>query len=175
MPLPTQIWTQLAGPAGILDRRPRVDFDPDFYARTHADLTGTDAELLRHFRDHGKAEGRHGTFYAQLRAEAPQIDAALAPLVTYPPLKALIEDGHPGVLELAFELIQLGAPVDAEISDFSMQAYLDWHPDIAAAQLNPLVHYLRFGATEKGRRTLAELRAGQHGGGRKSTLIGPPC
>lgn len=29
-----------------------------------------------------------------------------------------------------------------------MQAYLEWHPDIVAAGMNPLMHYLRYGMIE---------------------------
>ncbi|CAM3226759.1 rhamnan synthesis F family protein [Paracoccus nototheniae] len=159
------IWARWAHPAGVIDRRADFRFDPAFYARTYPDLTGDCATLRRHFTDHGQAEGRHATFYARLRAQAPHIDTALAPLITDPALRALTDAGHPGALELAFELIQLGAPVDAQISDFSMQAYLDWHPDILAARMNPLLHYLQFGAIEGGRRTLADLKRSIHRGG----------
>ena len=154
----TDLWTALAAPTGILDRRPRPDFDPAFYAQLHPELPGDAAALAEHFAVHGRPQGWHGTRYAQLRAQAPHIDAVLAGLVTHPDLRALIEAEVPGALELAFELIQLGAPVDARISDFSMAAYLEWHPDIQAAGLNPLTHYLRFGAVEGGRRILADLR-----------------
>ena len=45
-----------------------------------------------------------------------------------------------------------------------MQAYLKWNPDIKAAGMNPLIHYLRFGLMDGGRRTLADLRKGFHSG-----------
>ena len=45
-----------------------------------------------------------------------------------------------------------------------MQTYLKWNPDIKAAGMNPLMHYLRFGSMEGGRRTLADLRKGFHSG-----------
>ena len=43
--------------------------------------------------------------------------------------------------------MQLGAPVDTAVADFSMQAYLEWHPDIAQAGMNPLMHYLRYASS----------------------------
>lgn len=158
------IWTNHASRVGIIDRRPDFRFDPEFYARTYPELGADDTALTSHFTEHGRAEGRHGTRYAQLRAQAPHIDAALAVLIIDPDLCALVEAGAPDALELAFELIQLGAPVDQSVSDFSVQAYLDWYPDILAAGMNPLSHYLRFGSVEGGRRTLADLRKGLHDG-----------
>ena len=164
MPYPNDIWTTLAGRAGIVDQRPDFRFDPEFYARTYPELGRDDATLLRHYTDHGRSEGRHGTYYSLLRRQAPHIDAALDKLITHPDIRTLIDARHPDALHLAFEAIQLGAPVDADISDFSMQAYLEWYPDIEAAGMNPLMHYLRFGSMEGGRRTLADLRKGFHSG-----------
>lgn len=161
---PNDIWSRHARRAGIADQRPDFQFDATFYARTYPELAGNDDDLRRHFTDHGRIEGRHGTYYTQLRCEVPNIDQGLATLVTDPALRALFEAGHPDAAELAFELIQLGAPVDSHISDFSMQAYLEWYPDIKAAGMNPLMHYLRFARFEGGRRTLADLRKGLHPG-----------
>lgn len=89
-----------------------------------------------------------GSLYSHLRQQAPHIDKGLTRIVTHPELKALIEAGDPDALHLAFELIQLGAPIDNRIADFSMQAYLEWHPDIVAAGMNPLMHYLRYAMIE---------------------------
>lgn len=164
MPQLNDIWTAIASRAGIADRRPDFRFDPAFYARTYPEIDGDDAALLRHFVDCGKAEGRNGTYYSLLRRQAPHIDGALDRLVTDPGIRAAIDAGHPEALHLAFEAILLGAPVDAAISDFSMSAYLEWYPDIEAAGMNPLMHYLRFGSVEGGRRTLADLRKGLHRG-----------
>ncbi|MFD2817016.1 glycosyltransferase [Paracoccus aerius] len=162
---PEEIWKALAGRVGITINRPDFRFDPSFYARTYPDLAINDAAALQdHFDKHGRLEGRYATSYSQLRQKAPYIDPALAKLIVDPALTELVEKGHPDALHLAFELIQLGAPIDACISDFSMQAYLEWHPDIAQAGMNPLIHYLRFGTIEGGRRTLADLRTGLHTG-----------
>lgn len=162
---PEEIWTALARRAGIVGCRPDFRFDPDFYARTYPGLDADDAMALQsHFRNQGRTLGHHGTYYTQLRQQVPHIDTALADLIIDPALKALIEEGHPDALHLAFELIQLGEPVDSQISDFSMRAYLEWYPDIAAARMNPLMHYLRFASVEGGRRTLADLRKNLHVG-----------
>ena len=138
------LWRELAGPA-------RTALRPDF-------------RIDPAFRDTGGAED--GTLYARLHRQAPHIDAGLARIVTHPELKALIAAGDPDAPHLAFELIRLGAPLDTRIADFSMQAYLDWHPDIARAGMNPLVHYLRHAVIEGHHRSLAELRDDLHEGAR---------
>ena len=158
------IWTQMIAGTEIAARRPNFQFDPDFYARTYPELRGEPDAMALHFAECGRVEGRHGTYYHQLRAQAPHIDAALVKLIINAELKTLVDTGTPGALELAFELIQLGAPIDSLVSDFSMKAYLEWYPDIEAAGMNPLMHYLRFGAIEGGRRTLADLRKALHQG-----------
>ncbi|MFN4059907.1 MAG: rhamnan synthesis F family protein [Paracoccus hibiscisoli] len=139
---PDDLWAALAGPLGVLDARPDFRLDPAFDG----------------------AAGAHRTAYAALRAQAPHIDLPLAALVTHPALGALIAEGHPDALELAHELIALGAPVDRQVSWFSHRTYLEWYPDIAAAGMNPLMHYLRFGWVEGGRRTLADLHQDLHRG-----------
>lgn len=139
MPYLNAIWTALAGRTGIVDRWPDFRFDPRFYARTYPELGRDDATLLRHYTDHGQPKGRYGTYYSLLRRQAPHIDAALDKLITHPDIRTLID-----ALHLEFEAIKLGAPVDSDISDFSMQAYL------------------RFGLMEGGRRTPADLRKGFH-------------
>lgn len=139
-----QLWRELAGPERTA-RRPDFRVDPDFRP---ADKSGA-------------AQG-HRTLYSELREKAPHIDAGLAALITHPDLKALVAAGDPDALHLAFELIQLGAPVDVAVADFSMQAYLDWHPDIARARMNPLMHYLRYATVERRHRALADLRRDLH-------------
>lgn len=148
------LWQELAGPA-LTAGRPDFRIDPAFLATAVAG-------------DEGGDEGgrQDGTLYARLRRQAPHIDAGLGRIVTHPELKALIRAGDPDALHLAFELIRLGAPVDTRIADFSMQAYLDWHPDIVRAGMNPLVHYLRHAVIEGHHRSLAELRDDLHDGAR---------
>jgi glycosyltransferase involved in cell wall biosynthesis len=161
---------------GVLDRRPDFRFDPVHYAAWVPALQDDPAALAQHYRDHGRADGHLPTLYAQMQAGRPEIDAVLARIVRDPELSAAIAAGTPGACELACELIGLGAPVDAAISDFAMARYLDVHRDIAKAGMNPLLHYLLYGAAE-GRKTLAELRQSQHRGrcrpvpGRPTVLI----
>ncbi|MBN2631456.1 MAG: glycosyl transferase [Rhodobacteraceae bacterium] len=84
-------------------------------------------------------------------------------MVIDPELAAALAAEDPAASELAFELIHLGAPVDAAVADFSLDSYLVMHPDIKAAGIDPLLHYLAHGHAE-GRRTLRDIRAGQFAG-----------
>ena len=99
----------------------------------------------------GSPRDCYGTYYSLLRRQAPHINAALDKLITHPDIRMLIDARHPDArhpdaLHLVFQPIKLGAPVDSDISDFSMQAYL------------------RFGSMEGGRRTPGDLRKGFHSG-----------
>ena len=159
------LWNTYAAAAGVLDQRPDFRFDPEFYRQDIVAQPDVSAEaLLEHFQVFGAEEGRAPNFYKKLVAEAPQINQHLPALVTDPALAQAIADEEPDALELSFELIRLGAGVDDKISDFSMQGYLDWYPDIEKADMDPLMHYLRFAAKEGGRKTLADLRQNQHKG-----------
>ena len=154
------LWRKFAGPARTASR-PDFRFDPDFYAQANPDAA---ADPAAHYAAEGRAAGKPGTYYSRLRQQAPHIDQGLARLVTHPEVKALIEAGDPDALHVAFELVQLGAPVDTAVADFSMQAYLEWHPDIARAGMNPLMHYLRYAVIEGHHWSLADLREGLHEG-----------
>lgn len=160
-----QLWHKFAGPARTAIR-PNFRFDPAFHAGAPSSIAKTAGEPGTHLSADERAAAGHDSLYSQLRQQAPHIDKGLIRIVTHPELKALIEAGDPDALHLAFELIQLGAPVDTEIADFSMQAYLEWHPDIVAAGMNPLMHYLRYGMIEGHRRSLADLRDDLHDGTR---------
>lgn len=130
--------------------------------------------MQAHFLLTGQRNGLFSTHYRALRARHPEIDSQIAALVTDPRILAAFADGHLGAHELAFELIDLGEGVDAEISDFSHAHYLSTNKDIVAAKLNPLHHYLVHGWHER-RDTLANLRARQHAGGQRFDPGRPTC
>lgn len=165
MTLTDQLWYKFAGPARTAIR-PNFRFDPTLPACALSSIAKTAGEPGAHLSADEHAAAGHCSLYNQLRQQAPHIDKGLIRIVTHPELKALIEAGDPDVLHLAFELIQLGTPVDTEISDFSMQAYIEWHPDIMAAGMNPLTHYLRYAMIEGHHRSLADLRDDLHEGAR---------
>lgn len=171
------IWRKHAAALRILHRRPDFRFDPTFYGKDKAEL-GDDPERLRaHYEQAGRAAGAPPTLYANILQQRPDAAAVIAELIIDPDLALAITSGDPEACHLAFELIHLGAPVDAEISNFSAEAYRHFHPDIAKGGVDPLVHYVVYGAKE-GRRTLAAVRQSQfHGRGvyspdRPTCLIG---
>ena len=170
-----RIWARHAAAIpGLLDRRPDFRFDPEYYGSKLAALDQDPVSLARHYDQRGRAEGRVPTFYAQLFQQDARIDQVLAGLIIDPDLAAAIATGLPDACELACELINLGEPVDAKVSDFSHKAYLRSQPDIAKAGMDPLLHYLLFGATE-GRRTLGLLRKSQHRGRQTYSADRPTC
>ena len=186
----------------------RRAFDAEFYRRTYADVTGTDADLLRHFLRHGWKEGRDPTpDFSTLAYAAANADVArmgLNPFVHFVGFgrsegRALgIEVMPEPVLEPALSPEDQQSPEDLQRdrdlvrpffnaayyrasnpdltgSDddlidqfltsgwttghnpsplFSVQYYLDSYPDVAAAGMNPLIHFALNGRAE-GRRTRA--------------------
>lgn len=130
------IWRKYATLAGVFEARPQF---------------------------HSPAARSRVKAYATLKDQSPAMGAVLEDLVIDPDLVAALRAGIPGAQHLAYELICLGAPVDAMVSHFSRQHYLTLYPDIASANMNALDHYLRFGASE-GRKTLAEIRRNQMAG-----------
>lgn len=163
------IWRRHAATVGVLSERPDFRLDPAFYA-AQARIPVAQAQSHR-AASHADLPG---TLYAQLRRTTPQIDVVLAELITDSELRAAIDANTEGARELAFELINLGAPVDERISDFSTRAYLDYYPDIAQAPINPLHHYLAYGVAE-GRRNLSDLRRNQHKGAIPYDADRPTC
>ncbi len=175
MPELDKLWTKYAGSAGILERRQSFRFDPDFYGARHTTLPRDPAELERHYREYGAAAGYTRNYYHEVRNYDPRIDAVLADLVIEPRLHEMIRSGERECHELAFELIHLGDPVDAEISNFSMKAYIELNPDIGKGRLDPLMHYLCHGVRETGRRSLRDIRESHHSGQRPFAADLPTC
>lgn len=168
------IWRKYASMANILDRRPDFRFDPDFYGAQGRELDQDPQALLAHYEQSGREEGSAPTLYRSIAPGNPDIVAVIARLVTDPELSIAIESGDPEAYHLAFELLHLGAPIDASMSNFSARAYQDAYSDIAKAGVDPLVHYLLYGSKE-GRRTLEQLRASRHQGRATFSPDKPTC
>jgi len=168
-----QLWRKHA-PADILKHRPDFRFDPVHYGTYFPDLDPDPAQLFDHYQAHQQANARYATFYAHLHAQKPSINAILTDLVIDPDLAAEIAADTPEACYLACELISLGAPVDARVSDFSMDGYLALHKDIKEAEMNPLLHYLQNGTTEE-RATLATIRQSQYPGKGRYFSGRPTC
>ncbi|WP_138470088.1 rhamnan synthesis F family protein [Poseidonocella sp. HB161398] len=169
------IWRKYAAIAKVLDSRPDFRFDPVIYGALHPQLGGDPQVLEAHYRGREGEPGRVATFYDIHHQQQPAIDVALASLVIDPDLAAAMAAGDPEAAKLACELILLGDPVDGLMSDFSMRGYLKWHPDIVAAGMDPLHHYLRYGFYETGRRTLADVRKNQKAGRKPFRPDLPTC
>jgi len=149
--------------------------DLDAIWRFHADRMGLAGQRPDFRLDPQRAtDGDPATLYTVLRQQHPRIDAALAGLVIHPELRAAMEAAQEDAAHLAFELIHLGAPVDAEVSDFSGAAYLRAYPDLVAAKVDPLPHFLLYGLAE-GRRTLSATRKTQYRGRRAYMAGRPTC
>ena len=170
-----QVWEKFAAQVpGLLERRPDFRFDPDYYAQV-AGLAGASAQdLAEHYHNHGAASGLSPTRYADMVKSHPQIDETLRGLVNNPDLDPLVTNKTPDALELLCELIGLGDPVDATVSDFSGKWYLEANTDLKAAKVDPVYHYLCFGAKE-GRKNLGDLREAHHIGAREFRSDWPTC
>lgn len=166
-----RLWSELTGSQVRPDHR----LDPEFYATFYPDISQAGLTPEEHYWKHGVQEGRVANGYGRARMEGgKQIDEALRALTTHPDLCAAMDTGVPGAAELAYELIRLGHPIDARVSNFSVQHYLEIYPDIARAGIDPLRHYLSKGRAE-GRRTLEDLRQGVMEGAREFDPSRPTC
>lgn len=169
------IWESFAGRVGILSARPNFRFDAKFYDAADPTLTANGLDLLTHFERHGMAEGRPGNLYNALRRGLRNLDRLIGVLLLPSDLKQAVVDLLPGAAELALELMLLPGDIDAEISDFSSRYYASRYPDVPAANILPLRHYLEFGRRE-GRASLGGIRENFHMGEKshdpsKNTII----
>ena len=167
------IWEEILEGTEHLSRRPDFRFDATFYRQAYSDMRELE-EVAWHFDRFGREEGRIATLYQSVVREAPEIDERLRTLVRHPGLKAAVEADAEGALELAFELIALGDPVDHIVSDFSAAHYLKIYEDLSGSQINAFVHYIKFGLVE-GRRSLAQLRRNRAEGLRAHDPRKPTC
>jgi glycosyltransferase involved in cell wall biosynthesis len=156
------LWAALA-PTRIQRHRPDFRFDPTFYAETYPDLAAAGLDPEAHYTAHGKAEGRLGNTYAKLRLSLPDLDNRLTPLAFEGQLRTALAAGLPEIHALLFELMLLGDPLDHAVSHFSERFYLARYPDLAKADMPPLLHYIQHGIPEQ-RASLRALRDNQHPG-----------
>lgn len=149
--------------AGLLKTRGRASFrmDPAFCVASKVPEDREDAPR---------------NLYQALKLKSPGIDKAIQQIVTDPELQSAMAAGSAEAFELAFELINVGDPVDQRISDFSKSHYLEHHEDVSRKGVDPLQHFVLHGANE-GRWTLASQRQMRHEGakgfdrGRRTCMI----
>lgn len=149
-------WRSLAGP--ISEHRPDFRFDAEFYQEQHRNVVLGGMSWQEHFVLYGLEENAAGNLYGLVGNKIPGLKQKILDLLHHQELATLVEEDRPGALELVFELLVLGAPVDLSISDFSAEHYLENYKDIREAGTIPIVHYLGHGFRE-GRQTLATLRS----------------
>jgi glycosyltransferase involved in cell wall biosynthesis len=165
------LWDELGGAA----HRPDYRFDSNFYRSIYSDVTGEESDCINHFAKHGLLEGRVPNRYQQaIQGAKAQFFDLLSDLITDPRLIAVIEAGHQDALELAFELVSLGDPIDKTISNFSQRHYLRLYKDIAEAGIDPLTHYLKSGFQEQ-RRVLDAIRTNVRKGTQDFDPTRPTC
>jgi glycosyltransferase involved in cell wall biosynthesis len=156
------IWARFAD-AETQAKRPEFRLDPDFYVILHTDVAHARLDPTTHYAQYGRWEGRISNRYRYLRDKLHWLDAKLAPLAADPDIRAALAAGQPDILEVLFELMQLGDPVDKQVSHFSRRFYLSRYADIKAAGVDPLMHFLERGQ-EEGRASLREMRENMHPG-----------
>jgi glycosyltransferase involved in cell wall biosynthesis len=158
------VWEKYASQIpGLLERRPDFRFDPDYYA-SKTGLVGASLDAIReHFDAHAHEHEAKANKYHEYAKHSDEVQKVLCELVGDEEIEALLREGVPLAVELLFELISLGDPIDSQASRFSVAHYIMSHPDIAAANVDPLYHYLNFGAKE-GRATLGTIREAKHVG-----------
>ncbi|WP_417724291.1 rhamnan synthesis F family protein [Salipiger sp.] len=160
------IWKARTAGSDIAGMRGDFRFDAEVYTRLNREAPRPPDEAEQHWCATGRDRRRPANEYGRLRAAIPDLDRRIAGLVTDPQIRALIAAGEPDACELLFELILLGHPHDAAVSDFSATYYLTCHPALRDAGVQPFLHYIQHGIREN-RRTLRALRQGYQEGGRE--------
>jgi hypothetical protein len=152
------IWESYAAQIpGLLDRRPDFRFDPDYYGAATGQSHLSPDQLAEHYRVTGASAGVFPTRYAEMASTHPKIDQVLRQIVTDPTLEKILQAEESEANLLACELIGAGDAIDSQLSEFSAKNYLFLYPDVCESGINPLQHYLCYGAVE-GRLNLGYFR-----------------
>ena len=150
------LWQSLAGAAS--EQRPDFRFDAEFYQEQHRNVVLDGMSLQEHFLPYGLKGNATRNLYGLVGSKISGLKQKVLDLLNHEELTTLIEENYPDALELVFELLAQGAPVDQSISDFSSEHYLENYKDVREAGTIPILHYLGHGFRE-GRQTLATLRS----------------
>lgn len=170
----SKLWAEILAETGLVENRPAYDFDPVFYGARYPDLVEAGINLREHYRKSGKKEGRLATAYHVTKEAMPDLDRRISELVVDEQLRTAIQTKQPGAFEFAFELIALGDPIDRIVSDFSEAHYYTRYPDVKAAGIPAVQHYVRFGQDE-GRKSLAGIRRDRTQGDKPFDDDKPTC
>lgn len=124
-------------------RNPSKEFSTNAYLRRYADVARSGANPLVHYLRTGKAEGRSlnpGEDDARMVRESGFFDEEYY---------RHFRPDLPPDRDVVKHYIRFGAREGLDPSEkFSTSGYLRQNPDVARTQVNPLIHYLRFGRVE---------------------------
>lgn len=142
---------------------PSAGFSTIGYLASHPEVRACGLNPLIHFLNYGLAEGRvdHQIFRGepawQPATGGPVIRAALPGFDERFYRAQLPEEGD-GITDALEHYLETGWREGLDpCAGFATGAYLDAYPDVAAAQLNPLAHFLEHGLVE-GRRHFRSQR-----------------
>ncbi|WP_428332600.1 rhamnan synthesis F family protein [Novosphingobium sp.] len=138
---------------------PSGRFDPNYYRKFNPDLAHVEV-LIHHYLHNGAKEGRKASLAMELIADGLDLVAIKAKLIPKPE----IDTADRSYLNTLAELLR---QIDIDPTFFSRQFYCWRYPDIDPNQIDPLLHYLKFGRHE-GRVTNVALMKRLH---RNSSLI----
>lgn len=116
-----------------------VDFDGQVYLELNPDLMAAGVDPAEHFLAHGAGEGRRYAMPERLDVDVLVHGAPIESAV----LSADLEHGPDDVPETTVVALHPGLPVD-----FDGQAYLKLNPDLVAAGVDPVEHFLSHGQRE---------------------------
>lgn len=143
-------------------------FDTAYYLKCNPDLAGLGSEALAHYHYYGWREGRRPNLYFDpvwYRGQYPEVASAdVNPLLHYitagesegckpiawfdPAWYARTHKPPPGVTALRHYLQNRQAGGVSPMPEFDPAFYLRAYPDVAAAGLEPLEHYMVQGFRE---------------------------
>ncbi|MCR6663408.1 MAG: CDP-glycerol glycerophosphotransferase family protein [Luteimonas sp.] len=125
-------------------RAPCDFFDPAYYLDSHPDVAAAGVNPLLHFFETGWREGRHPSrdfdldWYAATHLGG---SGEVNPLLHY------LESGRAQGLEIR-PVVDPDVELVRQSGVFDEAYYLETYPDIESSRMDPLDHFLRFGATE---------------------------
>ena len=140
-------------------RQPSLVFDDAKYLAANPDVAAAGANPLQHFMAYGRGEGRASFLTGGAAAADPLVDTAYYDRQLG---ATLIPGGPAGAQQAAYSYDatgwRKGLNPDAW---FDTRYYLARNPDVAAAQVNPLLHYETYGWKE-GRDPSAAFSTGKY-------------
>ncbi|MEP4699657.1 MAG: hypothetical protein ABJZ79_00780, partial [Parasphingorhabdus sp.] len=133
----------------------KQDFDLEFYLEFYPDIAESEIDPLEHYIRFGWKEGRDpspgfSTRY-YMEANPGVVEAGMIPFVHY--VTEGKQNNRPGNPDMAVaQEVELEAEMLAEMDRirvaFDAEFYLSKYPGVAAAGVDPLEHYVRFGWKE---------------------------